>query len=171
MASFTRLLEWIFFFYFFSHIPITLLVDLQAILPASLYPQGLLDLMKWYTVTFKDHLMMNPPAWFLSFVYCEGILQLPFFPVATYAFYKGGCKWIRIPAIVYSAHVATTVIAIIVHVLFGDFPKSDLIEPLSQKDRLTLVSIYAPYLVVPLLLLLTMLFSPRYKQEDKRKRK
>ncbi|XP_053562241.1 sigma intracellular receptor 2 [Bombina bombina] len=171
MASLTRLLEWIFFLYFFSHIPITLLVDLQAILPARLYPQELLDLMKWYVVNFKDHLMMNPPAWFMSFVYSEAILQLPFFPVASYAFFKGGCKWIRIPAIVYSAHVATTVIAIIAHVLFGDFPKSDQLEPLTQKDRLTLVSVYAPYLVIPLLLLVTMLFSPRYRQEEKRKRR
>ncbi|MEE6468771.1 hypothetical protein FKM82_008374 [Ascaphus truei] len=171
MASLTRLLEWIFFFYFFSHIPITLLVDLQAVLPARLYPPALLDLMKWYIVSFKDHLMLNPPAWFLSFVYCEAILQLPFFPVATYAFYKGGCKWIRIPAIVYSTHVATTVCAIIVHVLFGDFPKSNQLEPLTQKERLTLVSVYAPYLVIPLLLLITMLFSPRYRQEEKRKRK
>ncbi|KAE8621679.1 hypothetical protein XENTR_v10004920 [Xenopus tropicalis] len=171
MAVCARLLEWIFFFYFFSHIPITLLVDLQAVLPPSLYPQELLDLMKWYTVAFKDHLMANPPPWFKSFVYCEAILQLPFFPVAAYAFFKGGCKWIRIPAIVYSAHVATTVIAIIGHILFGEFPKSDVIAPLTQKDRLTLVSIYAPYLLVPVLLLLTMLFSPRYRQEEKRKRK
>ncbi|OCT93857.1 sigma intracellular receptor 2 [Xenopus laevis] len=171
MAVCSRLLEWIFFFYFFSHIPITLLVDLQAVLPPSLYPRELLDLMKWYTVTFKDHLMANPPAWFKSFVYCEAVLQLPFFPVAAYAFFKGGCKWIRIPAIVYSAHVATTVIPIIAHVIFGDFPKSDAIAPLTQKDRLTLVAIYAPYLVVPVLLLLTMLFSPRYRQEEKRKRK
>ncbi|CAH2219828.1 transmembrane 97 [Pelobates cultripes] len=171
MASLVRLLEWIFFFYFFSHIPITLLVDLQPILPSSWYPQELLDLMKWYVVSFKDHMMMNPPAWFLSFVYCEGLVQLPFFPVAAYAFYKGGCKWIRIPAIVYSAHVATTVIAIIAHVLFGEFQKYNGVDPPNQKERLTLVSIYAPYLVIPLLILLTMLFSPRYKQEEKRKRR
>ncbi|XP_053313133.1 sigma intracellular receptor 2 [Spea bombifrons] len=171
MASVTRLLEWIFFFYFLSHIPITLLVDLQAVLPASLYPQGLLDVMKWYTVTFKDHLMMNPPAWFMSFVFCEAVVQLPFFPVAAYAFYKGGCRWIRIPAIVYSAHVATTVVAIIAHVLFGDFARYNGVDPPNQKERLTLVSIYAPYLVIPLLILITMLFSPSYRQEEKRKRK
>uniref|UniRef100_A0A8C5LTU9 Transmembrane protein 97 n=1 Tax=Leptobrachium leishanense TaxID=445787 RepID=A0A8C5LTU9_9ANUR len=171
MASFTRLLEWIFFLYFFTHIPITLLVDLQAVLPPQLYPQELLDLMKWYVVNFKDHMMMNPPAWFLSFCYCEGLFQLPFFPVAAYAFFKGGCRWIRIPAIVYSTHVATTVIPIIAHVLFADFERSNGVDPPNQKERLTLASIYAPYLVVPLLILLTMLFSPRYKQEEKRKRR
>ncbi|XP_077336633.1 sigma intracellular receptor 2 [Lithobates pipiens] len=171
MAAVTRLLEWIFFFYFFSHIPITLLVDLQAVLPSAWYPQQLLDLMRWYTATFKDHLMRNPPPWFMSFVYCEAIVQLPFFPVAAYAFLKGGCRWIRVPAIVYSSHVATTVLAILAHLLFGDFPKTKELESPTQQERLTLVAIYAPYLVIPLLILVTMLFSPRYCKEEKRKRK
>ncbi|XP_075052855.1 sigma intracellular receptor 2 [Mixophyes fleayi] len=171
MASLTRLLEWIFFFYFFSHIPITLLVDLQAVLPASWYPQQLLDLMNWYTVNFKDHLMKDPPPWFMSFVYCEAIVQLPFFPVAAYAFFKGGCRWIRIPAIVYSSHVATTVLPILAQLLYGDFPKTSQLGTPNQQERLTLVSIYAPYLVIPLLILVTMLFNPRYCKEEKRKKK
>ncbi|XP_040194366.1 sigma intracellular receptor 2 [Rana temporaria] len=171
MAAVTRLLEWIFFFYFFSHIPITLLVDLQAVLPSAWYPQQLLDLMRWYTATFKDHLMRNPPPWFMSFVYCEAIVQLPFFPVAAYAFLKGGCRWIRVPAIVYSSHVATTVLAILAHLLFGDFPKTKELDSPTQQERLTLVTIYAPYLVIPVLILVTMLFNPKYCKEEKRKRK
>ncbi|XP_018429188.1 PREDICTED: transmembrane protein 97 [Nanorana parkeri] len=171
MASVIRLLELVFFFYFFSHIPITLLVDLQAVLPSSWYPEQLLDLMDWYVVAFKDHLMMNPPPWFMSFVYCEAIVQLPFFPVASYAFLKGGCRWIRIPAIVYSSHVATTVLPILAQLLFGDFPKTNEVDSPTQQERLTLVAIYAPYLVIPLLILVTMLFSPTYCKEEKRKRK
>lgn len=34
-----RILEIIFVFYFASHIPITLFIDLQALLPAQMYPQ------------------------------------------------------------------------------------------------------------------------------------
>ncbi|KAM9319263.1 sigma intracellular receptor 2 [Gastrophryne carolinensis] len=166
-----RLLEWIFFFYFLSHIPITLMVDLQALLPAAWYPQQLLDLMKWYTVSFKDHLMMNPPPWFKSFVLCEAFLQLPFFPVAAYAFFKGNCRWIRVPAIVYSSHVATTVLSILAHLLYGDFPKNSQIDSPTQQERLTLVAVYSPYLVIPLLILATMLFSPKYCKEEKRKKK
>ncbi|XP_069471122.1 sigma intracellular receptor 2 [Ambystoma mexicanum] len=167
MSTFTRLLEWIFCLYFFSHIPITLCIDLQVLLPAWLYPECLTDLLKWYIVTFKDPLMLDPPPWFLSFVYCEAFLQLPFFPVASYAFFKGGCKWIRVPAIMYSVHVATTVLAIIVHVLFADFPLSSL----THNERLTLVSIYAPYLLIPLLLLNTMLYNRKYVSEEKQKKK
>lgn len=34
-----RVLELVFFFYFASHIPITLFIDLQALLPEHVYPQ------------------------------------------------------------------------------------------------------------------------------------
>lgn len=34
-----RVLELIFFFYFATHIPITLFIDLQALLPEHVYPQ------------------------------------------------------------------------------------------------------------------------------------
>lgn len=47
------------------------------------------DLLKWYTGEFKDPMMLDPPYWFKSFILSEALLQLPFFPVAAYAFLKG----------------------------------------------------------------------------------
>ncbi|CAM4575443.1 unnamed protein product, partial [Lepidochelys olivacea] len=89
MAAVTGLLEWVFALYFLTHIPITLLIDLQALVPgAGIHPQSLTELLKWYAVTFKDPMMLEPPAWFKSFVYCEAFLQMPFFPIAAYAFLK-----------------------------------------------------------------------------------
>ncbi|XP_068385779.1 sigma intracellular receptor 2 isoform X2 [Eschrichtius robustus] len=83
-----RGLEWLLGLYFLSHIPITLLVDLQAVLPRDLYPVELRNLRQWYTEEFKDALLQNPPVWFKSFLFCELVFQLPFFPIATYAFFK-----------------------------------------------------------------------------------
>uniref|UniRef100_A0A670KAZ9 EXPERA domain-containing protein n=1 Tax=Podarcis muralis TaxID=64176 RepID=A0A670KAZ9_PODMU len=57
----TRLLEWIFAFYFLTHIPITLLVDLQSLPGAGFYPRSLKELTSWYTVSFKDPMMQDPP--------------------------------------------------------------------------------------------------------------
>ncbi|KFV53910.1 Transmembrane protein 97, partial [Tyto alba] len=62
----------------------------------------LAELLQWYAATFRDPLMLQPPAWFKAFMYCEAFLQMPFFLVAVYAFLKGGCRWIRTPAIIYS---------------------------------------------------------------------
>lgn len=47
------------------------------------------ELMVTYSETFKDPFLLDPPAWFQSFVLCELLLQFPFFFVATYAFWKG----------------------------------------------------------------------------------
>ncbi|KAF0023427.1 hypothetical protein F2P81_024057 [Scophthalmus maximus] len=157
-----RVLEIIFFLYFASHIPITLFIDLQALLPGQLYPQPLKDLLKWYAEEFKDPMVLDPPAWFKSFILCEAVLQTPFFPIAAYAFLKGGRKWIRTPAIVYSTHVATTLVPILAHVLFYQFPMKPYPGPQTPQERWLLVSIYAPYLLVPVLLLVTMLLSSTY---------
>ncbi|XP_036393223.1 sigma intracellular receptor 2-like [Megalops cyprinoides] len=158
----TRILEVIFFFYFASHIPITLFIDLQALLPAEIYPQGLKDLLHWYAAEFKDPMMLDPPVWFKSFIFCEALVQMPFFPIAAYAFWKGDCRWIRTPAIVYSAHVATTLIPILSYVLFHQFPTAPHPGPQTPTERLTLVTVYAPYLLIPIMLLFTMVFSPEY---------
>lgn len=47
------------------------------------------DLLRWYADEFKDPMMLDPPEWFKSFVFCEALVQMPFFPVAAYAFLKG----------------------------------------------------------------------------------
>ncbi|XP_008177083.2 sigma intracellular receptor 2 [Chrysemys picta bellii] len=172
MAAVTGLLEWVFALYFLTHIPITLIIDLQPLVHgAGIYPQSLAELLKWYAVTFKDPMMLEPPPWFKSFICCEAALQLPFFPFAAYAFLKGGCKWIRTPAMIYSSHVATTVFPILAHILFHDFSASKHQGPETQQERLTLLFFYAPYLLIPILLLFTMLYSPQYNQVEKRKKK
>ncbi|NXP80684.1 SGMR2 protein, partial [Ramphastos sulfuratus] len=170
-AACPRWRERLFALYFLSHIPITVLIDLQALLPDGLHPPSLTELLQWYAATFKDPMMLQPPEWFKAFIYCEALLQLPFFPVAVYAFLKGGCKWIRTPAIIYSTHVATTLFAILAHILFHDFSKSQHLGPQTQRERLVLLSIYLPYLLIPLLILFTMLYNPYYNHVEKRKRK
>ncbi|XP_059763995.1 sigma intracellular receptor 2 [Balaenoptera ricei] len=169
-----RGLEWLLGLYFLSHIPITLLVDLQAVLPRDLYPVELRNLQQWYTEEFKDALLQNPPVWFKSFLFCELVFQLPFFPIATYAFFKGGCRWIRTPAIIYSVQTMTTLIPILSTVLLEDFSKASCFKgqgPKTFHERLFLVSVYMPYFLIPLILLLFMLQNPYYKSEEKRKKK
>ncbi|NXN99784.1 SGMR2 protein, partial [Rhinopomastus cyanomelas] len=170
-AAAPRWRERLFALYFLSHIPVTALIDLQALLPAGFHPAALTELLRWYAATFKDPMMLQPPAWFRAFVYCEAFLQLPFFPVAAYAFVKGGCRWIRTSAIIYSTHTATTLVAILAHILFHDFSKSEHAGPQTQHERLVLLSIYLPYLLIPLLILYTMLCHPHYNHVEKRKRK
>jgi hypothetical protein len=87
-----RPLDWIFFCYFTSHIPITLFIDLQALYPQWIIPEILKKVYASYVYTMGDPFMdMSRPLayWFRSFAYCEAFLQLPFFFFAAYGVLKG----------------------------------------------------------------------------------
>ncbi|KAG1171448.1 hypothetical protein G6F70_007034 [Rhizopus microsporus] len=143
----SRPLDLIYFVYFASHIPVTLAIDLQTLLPAHWIPKVLADTLSFYKNTFKDPFMgsTEPMYWFRSFLVCELILQLPFFFYACYGLVKD-CKRIRLPLAVYGAHVATTVIPTIAEVMFN--PK----YPLVASERLTLFGFYFPYFLLPLIM-------------------
>ncbi|XP_038046609.1 sigma intracellular receptor 2-like [Patiria miniata] len=160
----TRVLEWVIVLYFTSHILITICVDSQMILPSRLFPQGLRDILTDHCERFKDPLTCTPDPhpWFLSFVYGECLLQFPFFFVAVYAFYKGSCKWIRIPSIIYSVHTMTTLQAILSQILFQDFTNSPSPGPTTTQERLLLSLFFWPYAILPLCILLLVSFSKDY---------
>ncbi|XP_007117729.2 sigma intracellular receptor 2-like [Physeter macrocephalus] len=169
--------EWLLGLYFLSHIPITLLVDLQAVLPRDLYRVELRNLRQWYTEEFKDPLLHNPPVWFKSFLFCELVFQLPFFLIPTYVFFEvvhGGCRWICTPAIIYSVHTMTTLIPILSTFLLQGFSKASCFRgqgPKTFHEPLFHISVYIMYFLIPIILLLFMLRNPYYKSEEKRKKK
>ena len=57
--------------------------------------------------------------------------------------------WVRIPAIVYGTHVATTLVPILAEFLFN-----------SSKPKLMAALIYSPWLLLPLELLCRMVLRP-----------
>ena len=144
--------------YFITHIPITILVDLQ-ILFGEHYPDPLRQVFAWFIATYNDQLLLNKPVWLQSFIWAELLFQLPFFFVATYGllFKK---NWIRIPSIIYGAHVATTVVPI----LF-EFAHMKIV---TQEQKLMLLAFYAPYLLIPLLLTFYMAVNPHPFGEKKK---
>ena len=145
-----ELLRWTFLIYFITHIPITFCVDLQGLFPGQ-YPQMLQDLLQWYIDTYNDNAMRDMPAWFTSFVIAEMCMQLPFFFVATYGFlFKK--NWIRIPSIVYGAHVSTTLLPILLEL--------HMATNVTYDQKVMLYSFYAPYLIIPALLCAYMCFVP-----------
>ena len=134
-----QLLKITFLVYFITHIPITLLLDLQILL-GRYYPTTLRNVFTWYISVFNDRLLATRPIWLQSFIFAELVLQLPFFFVAVYgiSFEK---KWIRIPAVVYGSHVATTVLPILAEVAFS--------TEISFNEKLVLCSVYLPYFLIP----------------------
>lgn len=129
--------------YMVTHIPTTMLIDAQSLVPASFFPSWARDALAWHIKMNDDHLVSSNPPWFLSLVACELALQLPFFFVAAYAFtYQ--CRWIRIPALIYGIHVATTLVPIL-----GDFISY-------SPPKWPLAAIYVPYFIIPLAIAIRM---------------
>ncbi|QDZ26098.1 DUF2781 domain-containing protein [Chloropicon primus] len=164
VSIFQRPLDLVFVIFFVTHVPTTLFVDCQCILPAEYFPKACHDLLQFHLDNFKDPLMGTCPAWLRSIIWCELLLQVPFFLAATYAFVCSK-NWIRLPALMYGIHTATTLVPILGSLWLNSDAK------LSDVERLTLTGIYLPYLVMPLLLALKMLASKAPFGEDKSQNK
>ena len=104
-----------------SHVPIMLLVDGQALLPASLYAWGPAATLRWYLSWPHDPLKGAPPLWFKSIIAAELLLQVPFFVLATRACLdrSASSAWLRVPAVIYGAHTATKLVPILATFALG----------------------------------------------------
>ncbi|KAJ1970083.1 Transmembrane protein 97 [Dispira parvispora] len=152
----SRPLDLVFYIYFMVHIPTTILIDSQIVLPSWLYPQPLLNLSDFWHRVSGDPLMavdqfgLDPNmVWLYTFVVAELVLQLPFFFYAARELYWDS-PCIRLPLGLYGAHVATTTLPILVSAWFG-YPE------LLLNQRYLMLAVYSPYFLVPLLMVLNTL--------------
>ena len=129
-------------------------------LPPRLVPAFASRLLAWHVANTGDPLMNHvapgrPPfaPWFKALIYAELALQLPFFFVASYAL-AARRNWIRIPALAYGVHTATTLLPILAEL--ADSP-----EVPSPAARAQLLALYAPYLLLPLACAVWMAASPQ----------
>mmetsp|Transcript_29028 Transcript_29028/g.55700 ORF Transcript_29028/g.55700 Transcript_29028/m.55700 type:complete len:172 (+) Transcript_29028:14-529(+) len=143
--------SWIASAWFISHIPITLFMDAQIVLPRSMFPVQAWEMCDWYQKSTHDPLVRSSPAWFRGLVWCELLLQLPFFFAATYAYTKSIAQtdydysWIQVPSIAYGAHTCTTLVPILMEMWH-----SPSVPTIFHRKLLT--AIYMPYLLFPMLI-------------------
>lgn len=71
------------------NIPVVLLIESQVLLPASLFPQPLLDAVQWYVHFSGDYLVGDKPAFLQGLVFAEVLFQLPLLIANSYAFIAG----------------------------------------------------------------------------------
>jgi len=123
------------------NIPVVLLIESQVLLPASFFPQPLLDAVQWYVHFSGDYLVGDKPAFLQGLVFAEVLFQLPLLIANSYAFIAGK-DWGRITGVIYAAHVATTMFPIFADILVTNVPTRNM-----------LIGIYIPYLIIPLIML------------------
>eukprot|EP00735_Rhodelphis_limneticus_P008619 TRINITY_DN21738_c0_g1::TRINITY_DN21738_c0_g1_i1::g.1224::m.1224 TRINITY_DN21738_c0_g1::TRINITY_DN21738_c0_g1_i1::g.1224 ORF type:complete len:179 (+),score=23.10,sp/Q5BJF2/TMM97_HUMAN/38.99/8e-28,DUF2781/PF10914.3/7.8e-33 TRINITY_DN21738_c0_g1_i1:68-604(+) len=153
-SIFSRPFDLILLAYFGSHIPITLLIDIQAIFPKEYFPESAVETVRWFGSAespFYDPFYREPhgpPTWYRGIIWIELFCQFPFFFYAFYSILVGN-KSVRGPAVIYGAHVATTLIPILAEVWFNG-----VTHGLSLAQQCTLTAVYAPYFIIPFLLML-----------------
>jgi EXPERA (EXPanded EBP superfamily) len=163
MRALTGATRVVFLSFFASHIFATVIIDGQAVLPSSIFPLALQDLLTWYARTMKDPLMSNSQEilWFQSLVCCELLFQLPFFFWACYMLSSSSSSTAKLKyypesfksaCIAYGAHTATTMVPILATIVAN--------EEASAAERAMLSSVYLPYLIFPLALLGMAVQSP-----------
>eukprot|EP00752_Nemacystus_decipiens_P017747 g15914.t1 len=138
--------------FFASHLIITVLLDSQA-LPfiEKAYPDFLKWLIQYHIDTNHDYFMAKPAPWFKAFIWLELLFQVPFFAYATAGFLARRNS-VRIPCVIYGTSAATTVVGIV-----GDILASDEV---TDPQRLRLICVYMPWLVIPSALVLMMAADP-----------
>lgn len=116
----------------------TVLIDSQAILPASLFPDPLRHLVDWYATEYGDYLVKDKPPFFVGCVALEIVIQCPLAIANIYGIIKGK-RWFQTTSLIYGVCTATTMVPILADIMASDSASSKLL------------GIYIPFLIFPLI--------------------
>jgi len=145
----SRPLDFLYFAFFLIHIPCTVLLDAQAIVPQHLIPNVLRDASEWYIAFSADPLIKGAfyggPEfdWFRAFLYLEVFFQLPVFFLAARALYAGPPKSQTYYPIMlaYSASSCTTTFACLAILMSS--------TDITRFQLSLLLGSYVPFFLVP----------------------
>ncbi|KAJ1306872.1 hypothetical protein OPQ81_007857 [Rhizoctonia solani] len=139
-----RPLDFLYLVYFAIHIPPTVLMDLQVVLPQVAGAMGLHGVPTQFT-------------WFYTFLVLEELFQLPLFILGIYMLRKNS-PYTPILLAVYGSHVTTTMAPVLATFLATPSTGSSASEKVVRFSSLNssqlsmLLSSYIPFLVIPLLM-------------------
>ncbi|KAH7914599.1 transmembrane protein 6/97 [Hygrophoropsis aurantiaca] len=170
VASLTsRPLDLLYFVFFLTHIPATLLLDLQSLYPTAMIPSFIRMLPKLYTDMSSDPLVagamgylgedaMLHLVWFKTFVVVEMIFQLPTFILGLWGLWTGS-RSIYVLMLIYGASTATTTLpclSVLLATPVSSYPIE--VHSITPDQRLLLLSSYVPYFLIPLGMTVDMAF-------------
>ncbi|CAE7221520.1 unnamed protein product [Rhizoctonia solani] len=157
-----RPLDLVYFIFFVIHIPATLLMDLQAIIPSGVLPPFFQIIPEFYLSISGDPLIAGAMGfhgvptqftWFRTFIIMEGLFQLPMFFLGLYTLKKNS-PYTPILLILYGSHVTTTVIPVLTTTLatptFTSAADAASFTSLNASQLTVLMASYIPFLAVPL---------------------
>ncbi|KAK6460984.1 transmembrane protein 6/97 [Scheffersomyces coipomensis] len=137
--------------YYILHVPITILIDSSIVIP----PQYLLPIshtiLDFHISTNRDILLLEKPLWFKVSGFFELVFQLPLFFYFIYILLKKR-KTINyyVFSILYGFNASFTTLICLAYV----YTNSAQTMTLTPNEVYNLISLYIPYLLIPLLILI-----------------
>ncbi|KAL1759203.1 transmembrane protein 6/97 [Schizophyllum commune] len=168
----SRRWDLVYVIYFITHIPPTLLLDLQSIYPKEHVPAFMSNLLRSYFDTLHDPLVGRAAGfygekaaeemlWLRTFMGLEAIFQLPVFFIGAYCLIKS-IRSIYPILLIYGASTATTTLPCLVYLYTApntnEWTQANNVPSITPQERLILLSSYAPYFLIPLVMAVDMAF-------------
>ncbi|GBE87558.1 Transmembrane protein [Sparassis crispa] len=150
------------------HLPVSLLLDLQALYPKSLVPAAIASLPEFYISKSSDPLVggvmgllgdSDRYVWFKSLLMLEAVFQVPVFIIGMRGLWKDA-RSIYVLLLIYAASTATTTLPCLAVILstpiLGASNVAAGVVPITSEQRLMLLSSYVPFLILPLFMTVDM---------------
>ncbi|KDQ51011.1 hypothetical protein JAAARDRAFT_185480 [Jaapia argillacea MUCL 33604] len=163
----SRPMDMVYFLFFLSHIPASLLMDLQVFYP-SWFPSFIRTIPAWYINYSGDPLVAGFMGlsgkseswiWLKTFLFLEAFFQVPTFFLGARGLYKNNPS-IYLLILIYGASTATTTLPCLTVLLstpISEAPVDGLVT-ITSEQRLMLLSSYIPFFIIPLTMAVDMSF-------------
>lgn len=134
--------------YFLIHIPITILIDSNIVVPIEYALELSKLILNFHISANHDFLLLEKPVWFQLFGLVELVFQLPLFFYCSYHLYKQQSKSYYVYMIIYGFNAAfTTFVCLGVTYFEGH------LHGLTTPQIYNLIAIYVPYLLIPFVIM------------------
>ncbi|KZP01721.1 hypothetical protein CALVIDRAFT_16705 [Calocera viscosa TUFC12733] len=167
-ALYKRPLDLLYVAYFLFHIPVTLSMVVQLLLPKEVLPAKIQEFQAWYLEKSGDPILLGGFgrigqqgifAWSTAGLYMEIFVQFPIFCVALWGLWKASAR-INVLIAMYAASTAHSIISCVATILAlpttSDLTVTTGIISLSKAQRNMLLQSYLPMLAVSLIMTLDM---------------
>lgn len=114
MGALLKLVDAVLFLAFLVIAVVAPLFDAQTCLPATVFPEILVELKNWYGREYGDYLITEKPDFFVGLVWLELLFQWPLSVLNLYGILASK-RWFRTTCLIYGASMLTSMVMNLFH--------------------------------------------------------
>ncbi|CAL1393796.1 unnamed protein product [Linum trigynum] len=109
MSAFVKLVDFPLFLVFFVVALAAALLNAQTCLPASYFPEALINFKEWYRQQYGDYLFSEKPNFFVGTVWLELVFQWPLALLNLNAILRGK-PWFNTSCLIYGVSITSSMV-------------------------------------------------------------